>query len=206
MDKWTYIRKSIKGNYIEFDQELDPEYWGDKIGYSYDDYLNNKWINLSNAQISFHRRNPQASIREVLSMSLDSIPEPTLQEVLQEKLLQLQNYDNSEAVNSFFVQNDDKSIRMWYNATERSNYKNSLDSASMLNIETVNVPVNGQLINISLQKARLFLAQIQVYADTCALVTLSHKNNISALNSIEEINQYDYTTGYPEKLTFNINE
>jgi len=43
----TYIRKSIKGYYIEYPNEIDPIYWEGKIGTTYQDFLDGKWVKLS---------------------------------------------------------------------------------------------------------------------------------------------------------------
>jgi hypothetical protein len=59
----TYIRKSIKGYYIEFPEEIDATYWNGKIGTTYEDFENNKWILLSNEQVAFHETHPNASIK-----------------------------------------------------------------------------------------------------------------------------------------------
>ena len=46
----TYIRKNIKGYYIDFPEEIDAQYWAGKIGSTYEDFQNNKWILLSEEQ------------------------------------------------------------------------------------------------------------------------------------------------------------
>lgn len=43
----TYIKKSIKGYYIEYPNEIDSNYWKGKIGTTYEDFKNGKWIRLS---------------------------------------------------------------------------------------------------------------------------------------------------------------
>lgn len=43
----TYIRKSIKGFYIQFPEEIDATYWAGKIGETYQDFLDDKWVLLS---------------------------------------------------------------------------------------------------------------------------------------------------------------
>ncbi len=52
--------------------------------------------------------------------------------------------------------------------------------------------------------AKMALAQIQLYADRCYIVTETHKAEVNALDSIEAIDNYDITSGYPEKLNFTI--
>jgi hypothetical protein len=43
----TYIRKSIKGYYIEFPEPIDAQYWDGKIGTTYEDFIGDKWVLLS---------------------------------------------------------------------------------------------------------------------------------------------------------------
>jgi len=69
----TYIRKSIKGYYIEFPEEIDATYWEGKIGSTYKDFEDGKWVPLSDEQLTFHTEHPEASVSQVLSMTL---PEP----------------------------------------------------------------------------------------------------------------------------------
>ena len=55
-------------------------------------------------------------------------------------------------------------------------------------------------MKLPVEQARRVLAMVQRYADACYLVTERHKKAVRALQSIEEVEAYDYTTGYPEKL------
>jgi len=48
------------------------------------------------------------------------------------------------------------------------------------------------------------LSSLEIYALECYNQTATHKAAVEALTTAEEINNYDYTTGYPEKLTFSI--
>jgi hypothetical protein len=45
-----------------------------------------------------------------------------------------------------------------------------------------------------------------MYAVTCAGVTAQHKAAVNALATVEEVEGYDFTVGYPEKLVFDIAE
>jgi len=87
---------------------------------------------------------------------------------------------------------------------QRANYKNSIDAAKLLNIEEVHPVFNGIQLTMSTSTAEIALAQIQIYADRCYIVTETHKANVNALDSIEAVDNYDITSGYPEKLNFNI--
>jgi hypothetical protein len=46
------------------------------------------------------------------------------------------------------------------------------------------------------------LGAVEVYASDALNVTEQHKAAINSLSSIEEVEAYDFTVGYPEKLIF----
>ena len=46
--------------------------------------------------------------------------------------------------------------------------------------------------------------EIEIYAKACLDVTNSHKAKVLTLSDVSAIVAYDYTAGYPEKLSFNI--
>ena len=48
------------------------------------------------------------------------------------------------------------------------------------------------------------LAQIQLYADQCYMVTKQHKAAVEALDTIEGVDNFDITSGYPEKLQLSL--
>ena len=55
---------------------------------------------------------------------------------------------------------------------------------------------------IPISDALRMLNEIEMYALNCYNVTQSHIAAVRALQTIEEIENYDYTIGYPEKLSF----
>lgn len=202
--KATYVRKSINGYYIGFPEEIDPEYWEGKIGTTYEDFLDNKWVLLSPEQLEFKAEHPSASVKEVLEMELKPAPEPlerTLADAKAEALNKILSYDRSENVNQIIVNED---IKVWFTPEERANYKNSVESAKLLGVNEVSIFIGDTLFKVPVENAEKMLAYIQLYADACFIVTQQHKLNIEALETIEEVDDYDYTVGYPEKLNFNI--
>lgn len=201
----TYIRKNIKGYYIEFPEEIDAQYWEGKIGTTYEDFLNNKWIRLSDEQVTFHKEHPEASISQVIAMELPEPYERTIEDAKREKIYQIEDYDRSSAINSFNITlGEDNVISAWLTPDQRANYKNSIDAAKLVGLEEVHPVFNGMQLTIPTSTAEMALAQIQLYADRCYIVTETHKSNVNALETIEEVDNYDFESGYPEKLNFNI--
>lgn len=136
-------------------------------------------------------------------------PEPTPEELLerakQQKLFEIEDYDRSDSVNGFEVVMGEQSVTAWIESEKRSNYRGSLEDCVLLGVTDIEVPIAGMLIPMTVADARVKLAQIQLYADRCTIVTETHKAAVQALTTVEEVEAYDITAGYPEKLEFPVN-
>ena len=53
------------------------------------------------------------------------------------------------------------------------------------------------------EKLLEILCALEVYAIDCFNNTTDHLYAVDAMTTVEEIESYDHTAGYPEKLTFN---
>lgn len=107
-------------------------------------------------------------------------------------------YDKSENVNQLSV----NGIGVWFEPEERAKIKQGVESCKSTGRETYDVAWNGLQISVSCDTALAILAQIEVYALDCLNVTAKHKAAVEELAEIEDVLVYDYTTGYPEKLSF----
>lgn len=197
----TYIKKNINGNYVTLDNELDSALHND-IGTTYEHYLNNWWVRLSDEQVKFHKDNPNASIEEVINMELKIVPvvDPLIS-AKNKVLSEIRRYDISDKVNNFIINNV---INAWFSVQERLNYKQSVEAAKLLGEESLDFLVNGMPFSVTVVQAEYMLAQIQRYADKCYIVTEQHKANVNGLTTVEEVENYDYTQGYPEMLKFEL--
>lgn len=200
-NNYLYIKRNTKDIYLEFEEKINPEEYN--VGTTYEDYLDNKIVLLSKEQVKFHEDNPQASVKEVWDMELivSKIPERTIGQAKTEALHKLNIYDNSFNVNGFTINN---TIKTWFTPTERSNYSTSVNSAKILGIDKLSFFVGNIALEVPTNKAEYMLAAIQLYADSCYIVTKQHQLAIEALETIEEVDSYDYTTGYPDKLNFDL--
>lgn len=197
----TYIKKSIPGHYMTLAQPLDPT-THDNVGDTYEHYLHNWWVLLSDEQVAFHEANPEASVEEVIEMQLKEIQEvDEVKKLKEDLLLKIDNYDRSDSVNSFIL---NEVIKSWFTVQERLNYKQSVEAAKLLGEETLEFLIEGMILSVSTAAAEYMLAQIQRYADKCYMVTQQHKANVNALTTEEELQNYDYTQDYPEMLKFEL--
>lgn len=137
---------------------------------------------------------------EILIENGWTLKEPDINDAKEQKIRDILDYDSSNNVNEFYV----NGMSGWFDKETRSNFRGSLNDAELLGETQVSVPINGHVVTLPIQNAKLFLAQIQRYADACTIVTTTHIEEVEALNTIEAVEAYDITVGYPTKLTFTI--
>lgn len=128
-------------------------------------------------------------------------PTPTPEELLARakanKIAELEAYDQSE-VNSFSVNGKD----MWLDHDVRQQLRISLDALSQAGRENVTKWFDGSEYTYPIDVWYYMLAQVEVYASDALNVTESHKAAINAMTSVSEVEEYNYTVGYPDKLSF----
>lgn len=122
--------------------------------------------------------------------------EEELQRAKEVKIAEIAAYSDSDAVNSLTF----NGIKTWLTPDVRANYLVSLDAAELLGETDITFVVEGVQASLPIKQVRLLLAKIQRYADACYIVTEGHKRAVRALQTVDEVEAYDYTKGYPEKL------
>lgn len=101
-------------------------------------------------------------------------------------------YDQSPAVNSFVY----KGKQYWLDKQQRSCMKTVAESG----LETIEIVFGDQNIVLPAEFVKQFILDLEAYAYKCFVVTAKHKQQASALKDYSDIINYDYTTGYPEKI------
>lgn len=194
----TYIKKDHKGFYVIFPDEIDAEYWAGHIGSTLEDFYNNKWVLLSDEQVAFHEEHPGASIAQVFNMELPVEPERTLEQAKFEKKEQINQYDRSDNVNSFTINGQD----MWLTVSERQQIATQISANEAVGRENMTRWFNEVEFTFPIATWKQMLVALEVYAGDALNVTEAHKAAVDALDSIEDVDNYDYTADYPAKLNF----
>lgn len=200
MEKYVYIKRSIAKTYVDFAEPLNPDEYNN-IGETYEDYMDNLWVLLSDEQVAFHEAHPTASVKEVWDMEITPAPihVRTLEDAKYEKLQAIDSYDKSSSVNEFTINGEQTG---WFTPDERSNYRSSIDAAKLVGLETLSFFVGDMLLTVTPTQAEYMLAQVQLYADQCYIVTQQHRMAVRGLETIEAVDAFDITAGYPEKINF----
>ena len=193
----TYIKKSIAKQYVEFEAPLSPEEYNN-IGTTWQDYLNNKWVPLSKQQVKFHKDNPNATVKEVWDMQITPPTPRTLEQAKQEKIEEIKEYDQSDAVNSFTINGQE----MWLTVEEREQIGTQINANEAVGRETMTKWFDGVPYTFPISTWKQMLIALEVYAGDALNITQWHKSSVNALDTIEAVDAYDYTTDYPTKLAF----
>lgn len=132
---------------------------------------------------------------------LDGI-EPTEEELLALAKSRKQNditeYDNSANVNSFIIGGEP----MWLNFELRSRLKASLEAIEAAGGDSMTKSFGGKDYTFTVAQWRSMVNAVENYAGVCQTITEEHRVAVNELDSVEDVETYDYTTGYPQKINF----
>lgn len=123
-----------------------------------------------------------------------------LDEAKKKILREIDEYDTSDAVNSFFL----NGLQVWLNKDTRVGLMNSLTIEKNAGKEDSTLWFNNICVVVKCDAAMQMLSALELYALDCYNKTAEHKVAVEALENLEAVEEYDYTTGYPTKLTFTI--
>lgn len=128
------------------------------------------------------------------------IPRTDLQIAKTEVLRKIDEYDTSSNVNSFEL----NGVQVWLPKDTRVGLMNSVNIEKDAGKEYSTVWFGGMCITVRCVEAISILSALEMYALECYNVTAQHKANIDQMESISDVQSYDYTVGYPQKLKFSI--
>lgn len=129
-------------------------------------------------------------------------PEPTEEELLalakRDKKRNITYYDKSSAVNQFYISD----TPMWLDKETRTGLKLRFEAEIAMGKADTTLWADGVQYPLSLEQATQMLYALEVYASQCYDNTQAHLSAIDALTTVEEVEAYDHTLLYPEKLRF----
>lgn len=111
--------------------------------------------------------------------------------------------DSSPAVNDFTIDGQ----HHWIPREMRDMFQNRLTQEARRGNETVSLDLpdaaEGAVpLTLNVGQAQQMLDVLNDYATDCYDRTQQHKRAVAALTTVDEALAYDYTTGYPEKISF----
>jgi hypothetical protein len=124
----------------------------------------------------------------------------TLEEIKADKIKEIEAYDISDNVNSFIVAEG----HYWVNKADRVGLMNSTNILKANGVTNATFWLGHTKYIVSCDDLISMLSQLEMYALNCYYTTEAHIAAINAMDNIEDVNSYNITLNYPEKLTFNL--
>lgn len=132
----------------------------------------------------------------------------TIEEAKEILLAEIDAYDKSSAVNGFYLNGmlipwskDDSSSP---NVDKRMGLRQNIADKVALGEENISIWMKGMSFTMPCAQAEMLMRSIENYAYECFNVTAAHKKAVSELTSIEEVEKYDITAGYPAQLKMEV--
>ena len=125
-----------------------------------------------------------------------------------DKIAEITAYDTSDKVNGFILngmlipwsKNDPNSP----NVEKRMGLRQNIADKVALGEENIAIWLKGMSFTMPCAQAEVLMRSIENYAYECFNVTASHKQAVSELTTIEEVEAYDYKSGYPKMLEMSV--
>ena len=150
----------------------------------------------SMAVSSFDEEEVQKAFVE-FSAKMDALK---LEQAKVNKIAEISAYDTSSSVNGFIL----NGLLVWLDKATRVGLMTSTTIANAAGQHTTTLWLGGIKLVVDCDKAIQLLSALEMYALECFNVTASHKQAVSELTTIEEVEAYDYKSGYPKMLEMSV--
>lgn len=121
--------------------------------------------------------------------------------IAKEKLFnKISEYDKSDEVNGFLLNGE----LFWLDRETRMSVSYSTSQEKALGNETTTIWLGGKSMVLPCEIVLGLLSQLEVYAKKCYNKTAEHKEAVDKLKTLEDVESYDYKSGYPERLNLEV--
>lgn len=122
----------------------------------------------------------------------------TLEYAKEKKLYDLASYDSSSNVNEFTY----NGFPMWLDKATRAGLMLRVNAELLSEKFTTTLWYNNYSFTLDTEAVQKMLYALELYASECYDNTQMHAANIMRLETIEDVMNYNFTLGYPKKLSF----
>ena len=139
-------------------------------------------------------------VQEAFAWFVSKMDALRLEQAKTDKIAEITAYDTSSSVNGFML----NGVLEWLDKATRVGLMNSTTIAKAAGQKATTLWLGGAKLVVDCNKAIQLLSALEMYALECFNVTASHKAAVGELKSIEEVEAYDYKTGYPKMLEMSV--
>lgn len=142
----------------------------------------------------------EAAVNEAYAAWKVATANRRLAQAKREVLKKIDAYDTSPAVNGFYLNGE----CVWLDFELRDRVYQGNERLQRIGRTDTTLWLGKQCYNLSIEQAQNIISHIEAYAKDCYNVTAAHKKAVSELTSIEEVEKYDITAGYPAQLRMEV--
>lgn len=158
------------------------------------------YINRIGTNVYFKRANRLPSDMEEMFKEVDEIPVDELGAAKANKVHEIDEYYNSSKVNNFKLNGMD----MWLDPTLRGNIQRQIWAAGITQEEKLVISISGIGLELPVPTAETMLARLEQYAALCYNVRDKKIAELNLIQSVDLVNKFNATDGYPEILQFEL--
>ena len=144
--------------------------------------------------------NEPITLTEIAQMA-DLLGEDPIEPMRTALLHNIETYDTSPSVNGFLLNGSvewiDIELRMKLCSRTLPEEKKAGKTSTVLWL-------GNKPYELPIETIEQIMHEIEIYAKACLDMTNRHKAQVLTLSDVSALVAYDYTAGYPEKLSFNI--
>lgn len=142
----------------------------------------------------------EAAVNEAYAAWKTALTNRGLARAKREVLKKIDAYDKSSAVNGFILNGE----TVWLDKATRVGLMNSTSITKAMGQPTTTLWLGESKMEVPCDTAIQLLSALEMYALECFNVTAAHKKAVSELATIEEVEKYDITAGYPAQLKMEV--
>lgn len=142
----------------------------------------------------------EAAVNEAYAAWKTATANRNLARAKREVLKKIEDYDTSSTVNGFVL----NGTVVWLDKATRVGLMNSTSITKAMGQPTTTLWLGESKMEVPCDTAIQLLSALEMYALECFNVTAAHKKAVSELTSIEEVEKYDITAGYPAQLRMEV--
>ena len=126
--------------------------------------------------------------------------ETDLQQLKESLKNTINEYYESNRIKIFYINGEP----VWLDSDTRASLILRNDVESHIGMTTTTIWCNGVGYEMDIVKAKELLYSVELYASKCYDNTQKHLSNVDTLESVDDVNNYNYYEGYPTPIQFNI--
>lgn len=155
-------------------------------------------INLYDVLLMYGTDNQIQEIEQNLKMDFETCDD--LQKAKNKILQKISEYDLCDSVRKLIINH----IEGWYDKYQRTALRDMVKAQQNIGQDITTLWFGDDDFLMSCDTALDILNKLEIYATKCLNTTKKHRQKVNNLSTISEVENYNYKSGYPEVLEFEV--